>query len=53
MIGQLRDAPKQDGTMQESARDAACLTERLHRLAAYWALAVIAAIVFGPGAFRF
>lgn len=53
MIEQLHLTPKRDGTVHESTDSASRLTERLHRLAAYWALAVIATIVFGSGALRF
>jgi len=53
MIEQLRHAPQRDGTVHGPSDSAARLTERLHRLAAYWALAVIATIVFGSGALRF
>lgn len=52
MIEQLRSTLEQNGAAQGSTGNASCLAERLHRLAAYSALAVIAAIVFGTGALR-
>jgi hypothetical protein len=52
MIEQLRSTLQQKGTAQGSTGRRSCLVERLHQLAAYGALAIIAAIVFGTGALR-
>ncbi len=53
MTEQLRRAPERDEAAQGSTGNISHLNERLHRLAAYWALAVIAIIVFGSGTPRF
>lgn len=49
MIERLRGAIEHDDLGETSQRDASCLSARLHRMAAYGALAIIAAIVFGAG----
>ncbi|WP_398470492.1 hypothetical protein [Tardiphaga sp.] len=50
MIEQLGSVMKQNGPAQGATDHARCLSDRLHRLAAYGALALIAGIVFGTGA---
>ncbi len=50
MIDRFSSAQTQNGMGQGSAGQGPCLADRLHQLAAYGALALIAGIVFGTGA---